>query len=427
MLKVSDLQKIFLEALKEMDSTQRVKKALAQDHWEGRRVVACVGKAAAAMARGVQEAWGNVPDVAWVITKYGHGSAPEGWRFEEAGHPILDRASLAIGAELAGLFRSLRQGDRWWLLVSGGASALVELPHAGLDVQDLQDFFATLLRSGLDIHAMNLLRRHLSQIKGGGLLRMAQGVAGKTLAISDVSQDRPEAIGSGLTVPDPSTFAEALALFEAHHWQDIHPKIAAVLREGAQGRYLDTCKPQEALAWDAPFSILASNTLLCDALQKRFLEAGWPCLRVLGTMDRPVEEVIAILVQQVKDAQETGPRLFCWGGEPTVAVQGTGLGGRMQHLALGLALALQGVKGWCCLASSTDGTDGPSDVAGAWVDDQSLERAISLGIDAAVLWEQCDAHAFHAALGTHWFTGPTGTNLCDVVLLAVGEIDRLFE
>jgi glycerate 2-kinase len=307
------------------------------------------------------------------------------------------------------------------VLLSGGASALLAVAAPGLTLADKRAATELLLRSGADIAAVNTVRKHLSAVKGGQLARLAQPAQVVVLAISDVIGSDPAVIGSGPFSPDPTTFAEAWAVVERHGLAAaLPPAVLAVLQAGLAGQRPETPKPGEACFASQRYLVAADNSAWLEQMRRRVQAAGCTC-RVLGLAEqgeaRLVARAWAERLRALAAAQVPGsaPAVLLAGGELTVTVRGRGRGGRNQEFVLALLQELAGFEHpfWCASIAS-DGVDGPSDAAGAWIDEHSLERARALGLDPARHLTDNDAYPFFARLGQLVQTGPTDTNVMDM-------------
>jgi glycerate 2-kinase len=379
--------------------------------------VAAVGKAAARMADAAGAVLGDLIERGLVVVPRG-GGQPATARLEcmHGSHPVPDDTSAAAADALLDLARTTPRGTLLLVLLSGGASALVAAPVAGLELRDVQLATAALLASGADIQAVNTVRRHCSRLKGGGLLRAAAGAAAVwTLALSDVIGDEPAAIGSGPTAPDPTTFGDAAAILE--RWVPGAPGVlGAVLAEGVAGRREETVKPGDPLLRRATFVVVGSNVIAVDALAAAAGRAGYRAERLAQPIAGDAARAGEALGRRLRDPSAAGGRVaLVGGGEPTVQVVPGGRGGRAQQLALAAAPVLAGTR-CLLLAAGTDGIDGPTDAAGAWVDGGTMAEAGRLGLDVAAALAATDAHPVLARLGALVRTGPTGTNVADVVL-----------
>jgi glycerate 2-kinase len=383
----------------------------------GRTVVVGAGKAAAAMAKAFETRWPG-PLEGLVLTRYGHGAPCDRIEIVEADHPVPDASGQRGAERILALARGLSPEDQLVFLASGGGSALLSLPAEGLTLDDKRAVTRALLRSGATITEINTVRKHLSAIKGGKLAAAAAPARVVTLAISDVPGDDPAVIASGPTVGDPTTFADARAVLANYQIREPASVIAHLFKADAE-----TPKPDDPIFDRASFKLVASpqaslHSAAAAALQRNIVPIVLSD-RIEGEA-RQVGLVHAGIAFQLRAGQfRVGDRLvlppvvLLSGGETTVAVTGTGRGGRNVEFLLALALALGGASGIAALACDTDGIDGTEDNAGAIVYPDSLARATALGISAQTALANNDAHGFFAALGDLVVTGPTLTNVND--------------
>ncbi|MGD9030244.1 MAG: glycerate kinase [Anaerolineae bacterium] len=371
------------------------------------------GKAAVSMAAAATDILGDRLTRGTVVTKYEH---TQGWSHPavqviEAGHPVPDRNSVRGAQSVAELAQQATARDLVICLISGGGSALLTLPAEGLGLDDLQQLTDALLRSGATINEMNTVRKHCSSIKGGHLARLTAPARLVTLILSDVVGDPLDVIASGPTVPDPTTVDTARTVLERHAVGD-----ARLLRE--------TPKPGDPIFERVQNVIVGSNRLAALAAVEKARALGFRAL-LLGTYvqgeAREVAQVAAALAKGVRADGDPLPAPAClvWGGETTVTIRGGGTGGRNQELALAAAVALDGWPGVLLMALATDGTDGPTDAAGAIVTGGTVSRARLLGLDARAALDANDSHGFFDTLGDLIRTGPTGTNVNDLLFILV--------
>ncbi len=389
----------------------------------GRIMAVGAGKAAAALALGLEHTLGGHIDRGAIVVKTGHGVPLQRIRVFEAAHPVPDEPGVQATREILALCGTLTPRDLVFVLLTGGASALLVAPAAGLTLRDKAATHAALVRSGASIDAMNIVRKHLSAVKGGQLLRHLGGARVVTLAISDVPGDDPAIIASGPTVADPSTFADALAVLARHRLTEWIPQAAVdYLRRGAAGLAPETPKPDSQSLLAAPW-IIASNRLALNAAAECGRQLGLQVLEypapLQGATHDAARDFANYLCAQVGRGPRSRPLLVLAGGETTLKVSGAGRGGRCQEFALVAAQNLQDLAGYHLLAAGTDGTDGPTPAAGAFVDDQSLRRAAQLGLDPVRYLGRNDSYNFFDALHDLFVTGPTGTNVMDIVAAVV--------
>ena len=384
---------------------------------QGRTIVVGAGKAAAAMARAVEDHWqGDLEGI--VVTRYGHGVPCRRFEIVEASHPLPVAAGADAAARILARVKGFTADDLVLCLVSGGASALLALPAAGLTLDDKRAVTEALLRSGATIGEINCVRKHLSAIKGGRLAAAAAPAPVVTLAISDVAGDDPAVIGSGPTVPDPSTFAEARAILA--HYRIAPP--AAVARRLAEARD-ETPKPGDKLFARCRYVLIATPQQALDQAAQAARAAGLAPV-VLGDRiegeAREAAKVMAGIARQaaagrlvIGDRAVPLPAVLLSGGETTVTVRGNGHGGPNTEFILALALALDGLAGVSAIACDTDGIDGTEDNAGAMCGPDTLARARSLGLDLKAYLADNDAWNAFSQLGDLVVTGPTLTNIND--------------
>ncbi len=396
--------------------------ALPDARTGGRLRILGAGKAAASLARGVEAVLGERIADGLVIVKHGHGEPLQRCRQLEAGHPLPDAGSARAAAAAFEFVGRPSATDLYVVLLTGGASALLAGPAAGLSLDDKMLVTKLLVASGASIAQINVVRRHLSCIKGGQLARALAPAASITLAISDVLGDPPEAIGSGPTVPDPSTFAEALEVLRGCGLEGRVPAAALQrLRSGAAGALPETPKPSDPAFAHGRFAIVAT---LADAMAAAARQAEASGFEVIA--DGPALQgdthararEFATRLRALAATRPAGgpPRMLVAGGETTLQVHGTGQGGRNQEFAVVAAQALAGTEGLSVLAAGTDGTDGPTDCAGAFADGGTSRRAIEAGLDPVALLADNDSHRLLRGAGDLFVTGPTGTNVMDLVL-----------
>jgi hydroxypyruvate reductase len=380
---------------------------------KGRTVVIGAGKASAAMARAVEDRWHH-PIEGLVVTRYGYGETCKHIEIVEAAHPVPDEKGSAAAGRLLEKVKGLSPDDLVLCLISGGASALITLPAPGLSLSDLQEINRALLRSGANIGDMNTVRKHLSAIKGGRLAVAAQPARVLSWLISDVPNDDPGVIGSGPTVPDPTTFADALAVL-AKYRIDPPAAVRRHLEAGAAGKIEETPKPGDLR--------LARVETVLVATPKRSLEAAAALARsrgfgvvVLGdNLEGEARELGALHAHQALDIAAKGgkPTVVLSGGETTVTVRGKGRGGRNVEYLLAEAIAANGAPGIWGLAADTDGVDGAEEIAGAVFTPDTLARARAKGRDPQAMLDDNDGHGFFGTLGDSLVTGPTRTNVND--------------
>lgn len=394
---------------------------------DGRLAVVAAGKAASRMAAAAEEALGARIDVALAVDT--SAAAPlSRTQLRLAGHPVPDERGARAAAEAEALARSLGPRDLLLVLLSGGASALLPAPVAGVTLQDKAALTRQLLRAGAAIGEINTVRKHLSRLKGGGLARAAGRARVACLVLSDVVGDDLSTIASGPTVPDPTTYADALEVLRRRGLLEAAPAaIRAHLEAGARGERPETPKPNDALFRRVATRLIGSNRLTVEAAAREARRLGLRPVVLTTRLEGEAREAARVLAAVLRECVEAGrpaapPVCLLAGGETTVTVRGPGQGGRNQELALAAAVPLAAFPAAAVVASlATDGIDGVGGAAGGVTDDQTLARAARLGLaPAAAFLEANDSRAFLGPLGDLIVTGPTGTNVVDLTVLLAG-------
>jgi glycerate 2-kinase len=378
----------------------------------GRTLVVGTGKASAAMAQALEKSWDG-PLEGLIVTRYGHRVPCKQIEIIEAAHPVPDDAGTRGARRMLDMVRGLTQDDLVIALMSGGGSALLSLPAEGITVEEKRAVNRALLKSGAPISEMNCVRKHLSAIKGGRLAAAAHPARVVTLVISDVPGDDLAAVGSGPTIADPTTFAEARAVI-AKYKLDVPASVTRHLQQAAD----ETPKQGDPGLANAETKLIASPQKSLEAAAAIARAHGITPLILGDSLEgeaREVGFVMAGIAQQVRRFNQPlpSPCVIISGGETTVTVRGTGAGGRNVEFLLALALKLNSAAGITALAADTDGVDGAREVAGAFITPDTLSRARSLGIDPWASLANNDGHGFFEALGDQIITGPTLTNVND--------------
>lgn len=431
-----DAEKIFRAAVAAADPTRAVLAHLALD--EGGALTAGLrrydlaqfenvfvigaGKAGAPMAAAIEKLLGKRITGGLINVKEGHVARLRRIELNQATHPIPGESGVAGSRRILEMAQAAGRRDLVICLISGGASALLPLPAPGITLEDKQKVTGQLLACGATIHEINTVRKHLSAIKGGRLARAVYPAALVTLILSDVIGDDLSVIGSGPTVPDPSTFADALRILTNF---DLLGKVPrGVLR------VIETAKQESPKPGDAAFKksqniIVGSNRLAIDAAAKTARQLGYRPLVLSTTIEGETREVAAMHVEIAREVRASGqpvgaPVCLLSGGETTVTLRGAGKGGRNQEFALAAALRLGSVPDALVLSAGTDGTDGPTIAAGAFASSTTLDRAAALGMDANGFLNRNDSFSFFEKLGDLLITGPTNTNVMDVRIMLLG-------
>ena len=390
-----------------------------------RILVVGAGKATATMAKATEEVLGDRISRGAINTKYDHGLPLRRIETVECGHPIPDEAGVRGAAEILDLVGGADERTLVLCLMSGGGSALLPAPAEGLTLAEKQETTRLLLECGATINEINAIRKHLSRVKGGHLARAAYPARMVSLLLSDVIGDPLDVIASGPTVPDESTFGEGLQIVEKYALEDRIPSAARRrLTEGAAGGVPETPKRGDAVFERCRTVVVGGNRLAVEAASRAATERGYHTLVMTTRLEGETREVAKVYAALAKEIVENGdpiPRPACLvsGGEPTVTIRGTGKGGRNQEFALAAAIEIQGWDGVVLFSAGTDGTDGPTDAAGALADGKTMARGEALGLSAAAYLNDNNSYAFFAALDDLVITGPTGTNVMDVQLVLV--------
>lgn len=386
----------------------------------GRLVVIGAGKASASMARAVEDHWSG-PLSGLVVTRYGYKVACERIQIVEAAHPVPDMAGELAATQMLQLVQGLTPDDLVLCLISGGGSALLPLPLAGITLADKQALSRDLLKSGASISEMNCVRRHLSAIKGGRLAAACYPARVMTLLISDVPGDRHCDIASGPTVGDESTCDDALAIIR-RYGIDLPAHVSEVLTSGRG----ESIKPTDARLTSIETHMIATPQMALEAAARVAVHDGVNAYILGDSIEgeaRDVGKVMAAIAIQVARRGQPfkTPCVLLSGGETTVTIRGAGRGGRNVEFLLSLGIALQGEQGIHALAGDTDGVDGQEEIAGAFLSPDTLARAWAKGILPKCSLDQNDGHGFFQALGDSVVTGPTLTNVNDFRAVLIGR------
>jgi hydroxypyruvate reductase len=384
---------------------------------DGRLIVLAAGKAAGSMTEVAERHYlERLPKerlTGLAVTRHGYARPTNVVESIEAGHPVPDAAGLAAAQRTIDLAATARQGDLVLALLSGGASANWIAPAAGISLAEKQAVTRALLRSGANIGEINTVRKHLSRIKGGRLARLAQNARLVTLAISDVPGDDPAVIGSGPTVPDPSTLEESRAIVK-RYTLDLPPSVRRALDDPQN----ESPKPGDPAFASTSFTLVARPADSFRAATQAIERSGYECVFLGSDLEGEAREVAREQAALARKLQGEGRRaVILSGGELTVTMRGNGRGGPNQEFALALALALDGAKGIAALAGDTDGTDGgggsAADPAGAFADGETAARARRAGLDPASFLADNNSTGFFSALGDLLQSGPICTNVND--------------
>jgi hydroxypyruvate reductase len=383
------------------------------------------GKASNSMAQAVEEILGEWLSKGVITAKYGHLLPLKRTKIIEAGHPIPDRNGYEGAKKIQGLLKESGPKDLVIFLLSGGGSALLPFPAGGIELKEKQEVTQLLLDCGADIKEINTIRKHISRLKGGWLAKWAYPSTLIGFILSDVVGDQLDVIGSGPTVPDPSTFEEAWEILGKYDLlNEIAPSIQKYLRLGKEGKGEETPKPGDVVFERVYNSLIGSNILALRAAEKEAASLGLNTLILSSSIVGETREAARFHAAIAKEVISSGnpiPRPACIlsGGETTVTIKGNGLGGRNQEFALAGALEISGIEKVVLLSGGTDGTDGPTDATGAVADHTTVQRAKSMGLDPKAHLKNNDAYPFFQKLGDLLITGPTHTNVMDVRILLI--------
>ena len=388
-------------------------------------VLVGTGKASNSMARAIEELFGERMTKGVITTKYGHLLPLKQTQIIEAGHPIPDRKGYEGARKIQRLLKESGPNDLVIFLLSGGGSALLPFPADGIELKEKQEVTQLLLDSGADIKEINTVRKHISWMKGGWVAKWAYPSTVIALILSDVVGDQLDVIGSGPTVPDPSTFEEAWEILKKYGLlNEITPSIRKHLQSGREGKVEETPKPGEAAFEKVSNILIGSNILALREAKKEAESLGFNTLILSSSIEGETREASRFHTALAKEVISTGnpiPRPACIlsGGETTVTIKGKGLGGRNQEFVLAGALEISGVEKVVLLSGGTDGTDGPTDASGALADHTTVHRAKTMGLNPKAHLENNDAYPFFQKLGDLLITGPTHTNVMDVRIILV--------
>jgi glycerate 2-kinase len=383
------------------------------------------GKAGASMARACERVLGRRIAAGLVNVKYGHTAATHRIELNECGHPEPDERGMNGAARIAALAAQAQRDDLVLCLISGGASALLPLPAPPVTLEEKRELTRLLLAAGADIHEMNAVRKHLSRIKGGELARLAAPARVESLLLSDVVGDNPDVIGSGPTAPDISTFAAAAAVLKRYGiWRRAPKAVRVRIESGLRCKICETPKPGDAVFRRVRNTVIGSNRLALTAAAGRARELGYRTLILSSEIVGETREIARMHAAILREAAQTGhpvkpPACIISGGETTVTLKGggrDGRGGRNQEFALAAAIDLAGLPSAVVFSAGTDGTDGPTDAAGAIADGATLAR----NPEGRRYLDNHDSYDYFESIGDLVKTGPTHTNVMDVRIMLLG-------
>jgi glycerate 2-kinase len=382
------------------------------------------GKASALMAKALESMLGSAITGGHIVTKYGHSAALKYIDVTDAGHPVPDENGLRGTERIISLAQKADKNDLVICLLSGGGSALLTDIPENCTLGDLASLNDLLLKSGADIGEINCVRKHLSAIKGGQLAKIASPAKVISLILSDVIGDPIDVIASGPTAPDESTFTNAMSVLNRYNiTSKVAPSILKIINDGIEGKRAETLKKADLSANQIYNFIIGNNSLALGAAKSKAESLGFYTQIESSTLSGDVVDIALLLVETaVKWRDENKGRKTCllYGGEPTVKISGSGLGGRNQHLALICAKLLQNQKGITILSGGTDGSDGPTDAAGAVIDFQTFNNSKKQNLNINQYLDNCDSHHFFQKVGGLIITGPTQTNVMDMIIVLIG-------
>ena len=443
---VKDLENIYWDAVREVDPAgliqSRVKKdgrtltiqspdiKISEDLSRYKQVIVLgIGKASARMASAMESILEGELFAGFVVTKYGHGLQLRKIQVMETGHPVPDENSLEGALILSQMAGAADVNTLIINLISGGGSSLFCLPADGISLEDTRQTTRVLLASGADIDEMNCIRKHISKVKGGGLAKIASPARLINLILSDVIGDRIDTIASGITAPDHTTFQDALSIVRKYALEDKLPQtVKDHLVQGVQGKIPETPKAGNPVFRNAVNIILGNNTLAVNAARTTAQRLGYNARILSTTLAGEASEAGSYFAQLAKviDSGKSGiarPAAIIAGGETTVTIRGKGKGGRNQEMVLAYAIELHrifpGSSNIFFLSAGTDGSDGPTDAAGAFVTPALMEKMKTISAQAAACLMENDSYNFFQDTGNLFKTGPTYTNVCDIQILVV--------
>lgn len=386
-----------------------------------RLLVIGFGKASWRMAEASEHLLDGLIDTGIIVTKYGHASASSRLAkitTYEAAHPVPDDNGVAATRGIVDLVKGADERTLVLCLISGGGSALFVAPREDITLREKQEVTDLLLKSGATINELNAVRKHLSMVKGGRLAEIAYPASIISLIVSDVIGDSLDVIASGPTAPDTSTYGDARTVLEKYQLTARAPKaVLSILEQGSRGNIAETPKQGDDIFENVQNIIVASNSTALLAAKEKAEGLGFHTSILSSTLQGEAREVARSLAHRARTANLTRPACFLSGGETTVTVKGAGLGGRNTELALAFALEIEGINGITLLSAGTDGTDGPTDAAGAVVDGQTISRARSMNLDATTYLDDNNSYTFFQKTNDLLITGPTGTNVMDIQII----------
>ena len=435
-------QDIFQAALRAVDPAEAILRYVRLDHGclhvgthrfiledYDRILVVGGGKAGAPMAKALEDLLGDRISDGVIVVKDGHGLPLQHIRIHEAAHPVPDERGVRGGEDILALLGTSGERDLVICVISGGGSALLVAPAEGITLADKQEVTRLLLACGANIHEINTIRKHLSRSKGGGLARIASPATVVSLILSDVIGDDLNVIASGPTVPDPSTFSDTERILKKHNiWDRLPSTVGNRIQMGLSGSVAETPKPGHKAFQRCSWELVGTNIQALLAADKEAQQLGYRSLILSSVVEGEAREVAKVHTAIAAEICRSGnpvqsPACILIGGETTVTLKGQGKGGRNQEYALAAALAIEGVDNMVVLSGGTDGTDGPTNAAGAIADGSTVSRACKLGLNPWDYLQRNDSYHFFQAIDDLLMTGATRTNVMDVYMVLIGNVE----
>lgn len=388
-------------------------------------LVVGAGKAACPMAANLEAILQERLTGGLVIVKYGHLAPLKKIQVQEAGHPVPEPAGLQGTRKMLDLLAKAGKDDLVICVLSGGGSALLPLPSAGITLEEKQASTRLLLACGASINEINAVRKHISRVKGGQLARAAYPAILVSLILSDVIGDPLEVIASGPTVPDSTTFQDVQMIVEKYKLEDQLPlSVKKQIENGLAGKAPETPKPGDPIFAQTQNLIVGSNRQAIEAAREEARKRNYQTMILSSFVEGETREVARVHAAIAKEIRNSGnplppPACVISGGETTVTLRGNGLGGRNQEFVLAAAMDIAGLSDVVIMSAGTDGTDGPTNAAGAIGDGETKQRAEALGLSPRAYLTNNDSYHFFEKLGDLLMTGPTNTNVMDLRLMLV--------
>jgi glycerate 2-kinase len=392
-------------------------------------IVIGFGKASCHMTKSIEDQLFDLIDTGIVITKYKH--CPSSYKLKkirifEAGHPVPDENGLKGTEEIIGLLKNSNENTLVVCLISGGGSALLVAPYEGITLEEKQKITQQLLKAGANINELNTVRKHISGVKGGRLAEIAYPARVLSLILSDVIGDRLDVIASGPTSPDKTTYYDALTVLKKYKLIESSPRsVLEILNKGINSLIPETPKDGNIIFEHVENVIIGSNKTLLNAAKEKAEKSGFEVKIISSEISGEAKDVgkwlaqKSIIMKFSRDQKIKKSKCLISGGETTVTVKGNGVGGRNMELALSFAIEINGIDGITLLSAGTDGTDGPTDAAGACVDGQTVSKAKAIGIDPEAYLRNNDSYNFFRKTDELFNTGPTGTNVMDIQIVRI--------